>query len=276
MSAAASSPSILVNGIATDRASVLDRGLALGDGLFETVAVRDGRPRHWAEHGERLADGCRRLGLPLPDLEQLRAEAERARGTDADGTLRITWTRGPGPRGYAPPARPQPTRVVAWFPGLPATPGRPLALRWCDTRLGENPALAGLKHLNRLEQVLARAEWDDPAIDEGVMCSSSGEVIECTSSNLFLVQAGRLRTPALERCGVAGVVRRRVLALATEAAIPVAVEPLSPDDVRAADELFVTSATRGIAAVGRLGELAWTAPGPCTRRLQQALADATQ
>ncbi|MDX1609372.1 MAG: aminodeoxychorismate lyase [Halofilum sp. (in: g-proteobacteria)] len=275
MPAAASSPSILVNGSATDQAPALDRGLALGDGLFETIAFRDGRPRHWREHAERLADGCRRLDLPQPDPEQLRAEAERARGTDPDGTLRITWTRGPGPRGYAPPVQPRPTRIVAWFPGLPAAPGRPLALRWCDTRLGENPALAGLKHLNRLEQVLARAEWDDPAIDEGVMCSSSGEVIECTSSNLFLVRDGRLRTPALERCGVAGVVRRRVLALAAEAAIPAAVEPLSPDDVRAADELFVTSATRGIAAVGRLGERAWSAPGPCTRRLQQALAEAT-
>lgn len=271
MSASASAPRTLVNGTPAAAVSTSDRGFTLGDGLFETVAVRDGRARLWHEHGERLSEGCRRLGLPLADLALLEAELEQLRGGDADGTARITWTRGSGPRGYAPPSPTHPTRVITWLPGLPTLPPRPLRLRWCETRLAENPVLAGLKHLNRLEQVLARAEWNDPAVDEGLMRSTGGDVIECTSSNLFLVRDGVLNTPALDRCGVAGVVRRRVLALAGQCSIAATVGRIPGADVAAADELFVTNAQRGIAPVGRLEEHQLPAPGPVTRRLQDAL-----
>ena len=261
----------LVNGRPADVVSVRDRGFTLGDGLFETIAIRSGRIRFWQEHVQRLTEGCRRLGLPPPDMELLRGELEQLRAGDTDGTGRITCTRGEGMRGYAPPRDPRPTRVVTWYPGLPALPPRPIRLRWCSTPLGENPELAGLKHLNRLEQVLARAEWDDPDIDEGVMCSVAGDVIECTSGNLFLVAEGSLQTPDLERCGVAGVVRRRVLALAREQSIPVSITRITCAQVMAADELFVTNVTRGIAAVGRLAERELSAPGPLTCRLQDAL-----
>lgn len=269
-----SSPTILVNGRRTEQVSALDRGFTLGDGLFETIAVRKGRVRCWPEHGERLKEGSRCLGLPMPDLGQLEREMEQCRAGDLDGTLRITWTRGPGSRGYAIPPAVTPTRVVAWFPGLPAFPQRPLNIRWCATRLGENPALSGLKHLNRLEQVLARSEWDHADIDEGLMRSVRGDVIECTSSNLFLVAAGALHTPDLSNCGVAGVVRSRVLRLARDMALPIEVRRIPQIDVLAADEVFVTNASRGIAAVGRIGDQSWTAaPGPLTRQLQQALED---
>lgn len=267
----APAPRFLVNGIATDRIAALDRGFTLGDGLFETVAVRAGQARLWPQHCERLAEGCRRLGLPQPDVAMLHDELEQCRGDELDGTVRITWTRGPGPRGYAPPEQPEPTRVVGWFPGLPTLPERPLRLRWCDHRLGENPALAGLKHLNRLEQVLARAEWNDPGIDEGVMRSVSGDIIECTSCNLFLVLDGILLTPDLSRCGVAGVMRRHVLTLAEDLSIPVQIGRLNVDTLVNADELFVTNASRGIAAVGSMENHEWTAPGPRTRQLMQAL-----
>lgn len=271
----APAPRFLVNGIATDRITIQDRGFTLGDGLFETVAVRGGRARLWTEHCERLDEGCRRLGLPPPDPALLHAELEQCRDNETDGTLRITCTRGPGPRGYALPERAEPTRVIAWYPGLPSLPGRPLTLRWCRTPLAENPALAGIKHLNRLEQILARAEWDNPAIDEGVMCSTAGHVVECISCNLFLVRDGRLRTADLSRCGVAGVMRRHVLTLADTASLPVEIGHLTVEEVLAADELFVTNASRGIAAVGRLDDRDWAAPGDCTRQLQQAL-EATQ
>lgn len=225
----------------------------------------------WAEHCERLGEGCRRLGLPQPDPALLHAELEQCRDNETDGTARITCTRGPGPRGYALPERSEPTRMIAWYPGLPSLPGRPLALRWCRTPLAENPVLAGIKHLNRLEQVMARAEWDDPAIDEGIMCNTTGDVVECTSCNLFLVCDGRLRTADLSRCGVAGVMRRHVLALADAASLPVEIGRLTADDVLAADELFVTNASRGIAAVGRLEDREWIAPGDYTQKLQQTL-----
>lgn len=266
-----SPPRILVNGQRTDHVSALDRGLALGDGLFETIAVRGGGVRCWSEHGERLLGGCRRLGLPMPDLDELWREIEQCRDGAPDGTVRVTWTRGPGSRGYAIPAVVEPTRVVAWFCGIPRLPDRPLRLRWCETRLAENPVLAGLKHLNRLEQVLARAEWDDDDIDEGLMRSTGGAVIECTSSNLFLVTDGRLRTADLSDCGVGGVMRRRVLELAAMAGIRPEIGRLAVDDVLAADEVFITNVSRGIAPVGRLDDHHWPAPGPRTRALGTAL-----
>lgn len=270
MSSAASSATILVNGRPVDQVSALDRGFTLGDGLFETIAVRAGRMPLWQEHGDRLATGCRRLGLPVPDMHQLAQEMEQCRNGEPDGTLRLTLTRGPGMRGYAVPSTIRPTRAVAWFSGLPSFPRNALNLRWCKTRLAENPLLAGLKHLNRLEQVLARSEWDDADIDEGMMRSVSGDVIECTSANLFLVTNGTLRTPDLSACGVAGVVRRRVLELAESLSLPLSITRLGPDDPLAADELFVTNASRGIAPVARLDEHRWPVPGPVTARLQEA------
>lgn len=273
MSNAAAKPRTLVNGRSTDRVSALDRGFTLGDGLFETIAVRAGRALLWREHMQRLARGCERLGLPRPDPRQLEREADRCRSGEADGTLRLTLTRGPGERGYAVPRAPAPTRAVAWFPGIPAFPREVLRLRWCETRLAENPVLAGLKHLNRLEQILARSEWCDERIDEGIMRSVGGDVIECTSCNLFLVSEGVLRTPELSSCGVAGVVRGRVLEIAESLAIPVIVDRVTPVDVAGARELFVTNASRGVAPVGQLDDREWDAPGAVTARISDTFLE---
>lgn len=273
MSSAASRHNILVNGLREDRVSAFDRGFTLGDGVFETIAVCDGRPRLWNEHMERLESGCGRLHLPLPDRDLLANEIEQCRDGDPDGTVRLTVTRGPGARGYAMPARAQPTRAVAWFPGRPDFPRTALRLRWCETRLAENPALAGLKHLNRLEQVLARAEWEDDRIDEGIMRATGGDVIECTSCNLFVVAGDRLVTPDLSACGVAGVVRRRVLELARSLGLAATIGRVAVDEVADADELFVTNASRGIAPVAAVDDREWAAPGPVTARLQAAFEE---
>lgn len=251
-----------------------DRGLALGDGLFETIAVRGGRPRFWYAHRERLADGCLRLGIRPPDMDAVRADIERAVGSDECGTLRVTVTRGRGPRGYASPSDPQPTRIVAFHPqaGSSANPG-PLTIRWCDTRLALQPALAGLKHLNRLEQVLARAEWNDPAIGEGLMCATDGRVIEGVMSNLFLVEGdGGLVTPALDECGVAGVMRRLTLEAASGLGMAVDVRRVEPMEVESAAGVFMTNAVRGLVPVARLGDRQW----PVQHELMARLSDGVE
>jgi len=273
VSSAASRHPLLVNGVRDDRVSALDRGFTLGDGVFETIAVRDGRARLLNEHMERLENGCDRLHLARPGRQLIADELEQARDGDPDGTVRLTITRGPGARGYAMPTSPRPTRAIAWFTGLPEFPRTVLHLRWCETRLAENPALAELKHLNRLEQVLARAEWDDERIDEGIMRSTGGDVIECTSCNLFVVSGNRIVTADLSACGVAGVVRRRVLELAPSIGLDAVVGRLTTEDVGDADELFATNASRGIAPVGLLGDRAWDAPGPVTARVQEAFEE---
>ncbi len=265
---------ILINGSETDRLDALDRGLHYGDGLFETLRIRAGRPRLWSAHVARLAHGCERLGLPLPAEALLRDEADQLCGGMADGVLKIVLTRGPGGRGYRPPHDVAPTRLLAVFPApvhAPEYATQGVAVRLCDTRLGHSPALAGLKHLNRLEQVLARAEWDDPDIAEGLMQDIEGNIIEGTMSNLFVVQGERLRTPALSRCGVAGVMRAQVMAAAAAQGIAVEEGRLGLKELAAADELFLTNSVIGLWPVRRFEGNDYAAPGPLTARLAAAV-----
>jgi len=184
--------------------------------------------------------------------------------------LKIVVSRGVGPRSYRPSARSKITRIVALYPAPPQPAGSRLALRWCETRLGRNPRLAGIKHLNRLEQVLAQAEWQDESIIDGLMLDTEGEVVSSTASNVFLVRGGVLVTPDLRFSGVLGVMRAEVLRLAKELGIAVSEEPVWPRDVEAASEVFITNAVRGIRSVTELGALRWT-DAPIADRLREAL-----
>lgn len=238
---------ILVNGREDGRLDPRDRGLQYGDGLFETMAVRDGRARFVGWHLERLYEGARRLALPLPDPVRLQDEIARAWPVGR-GVVKLVWTRGAGGRGYRPPPDLAPSCIVAGE-GWPAWKSEAwsdgVCLRFCQTRLARNPLLAGIKHLNRLEQVLARAEWDDEQIAEGLMLDDLGQVISGTQTNLFAVIAGQLVTPPLDQCGVAGVMRRAVCAWAREHASPVVERAMRPDDLDAASELMMTNALIG-------------------------------
>lgn len=258
------SAAILVDGREDACVSALDRGLAYGDGLFETILFVANRAPLWQRHMTRLAEGCRRLGLEAPDAVRLAQECARTATGMAQAVVRITLTRGVGARGYAAASGMSMTRIVAAFPPPPPRAdwyARGMRVRLCETRLATQPLLAGIKHLNRLEQVIARAEWDDAAIDEGLMCDADGHVIGATAANLFAVIDGRLVTPALDRCGVAGVMRAELLART-----PVAVRDIDLEELHEADEVFLTNALRGIVPVAMLDARCWS-PGPLTRDL---------
>lgn len=258
---------ILVNGIAADQVSVLDRGLGYGDGLFESIRVVDTHAPLWPRHMRRLAEGCERLHLPAPDSAQLWREAQQVSDGMAQAVVKVTLTRGIGERGYALPVTTQPTRIVAAFAPPPMAGDayvQGVRLRVCQLRMGEQLQLAGIKHLNRLEQVLARAEWDDPAIAEGLLRDSHDRVISATMSNLFAVVDGELVTPLLDRCGVAGVARAEVLAVYPRARM---VE-LSLDVLSAASEVFLSSSVRGILPVQSVDDWSFV-PGAVARQLQQ-------
>ncbi len=263
----------LINGDPGDSIAITDRALQYGDGVFETLAVRDGRCEFWDRHLQRLTRGCEALRLPTPQPDRLSEEADRLVRDVRQGVLKIIVTRGSGGRGYRPSREALPTRILT----LSEWPEYPddwhesgITVRWCEQRLGSQPALAGIKHLNRLEQVLARMEWDDTDIAEGLLCDQQRHVIEGVSTNLFSVRAGRLRTPSLEHCGVAGVMRAVVMDLARDAGIACDVTPIDGDALGEADEIFLTNSLIGIWPVRRLGT--WErAPGPITRRLQAAL-----
>jgi 4-amino-4-deoxychorismate lyase len=239
--------SILVNGRPATTIDVMDRGLHYSDGLFETIAIRGGRARLLAHHLERLASGCDRLGIARQDPQVVAREVADA-AIAPDCVIKVIVTRGSGGRGYRPPRQAAPTRIVAAFPWT-ARPGHDLSdgirLRTCETRLASQPALAGLKHLGRLEQVLARAEWDDEAIAEGLMLDEAGWLVCGTQSNLFASMGGELLTPGVDRCGVAGVMRRTVLEWAAREGIPVREARMQPGGLLTADEVFLTNALVG-------------------------------
>ncbi|QCI11406.1 aminodeoxychorismate lyase [Pseudomonas putida] len=248
-----------------------NRGLAYGDGLFETIAVRGGQPSLLDGHLARLALGCQRLGIDA-DLALVRDEVLRYASQLGDGVAKLILTRGDSQRGYAPVAGAAPRRILQGSP-LPTYPQahaeQGICLFACQTQLAEQPLLAGLKHLNRLEQVLARAEWQDSEHAEGLMRDAQGRVIEGVYSNLFLVRNGVLLTADLSRCGVAGVMRGALLEQAAALAIPVQVTDLWLADLVQADEVLVCNSVYGVWPVRGIPALSlnWS-PGPLTRKLQ--------
>ena len=261
---------LLIDGSPESRLPADDRGLAYGDGLFETIACDQGRFLLWERHLQRLRAGCERLALPVPDTDALRVEAERLRRSRLRGVLKILLTRGSGGRGYCPPEPPRPRRILSWhaLPAYTRTQAESgVRVRDCRIPMPIQPRLAGLKHCNRLDQVLARAEWRDEAIAEGLMYDPDGRAIGGVMSNLFLVRDGRLLTPDLSRAGVAGCMRAEILPAATALNLEVQITDIRRADVAAADELFLTNSLFGFWPVREWAGLA-KAVGPWTRRLQ--------
>lgn len=259
----------LVNGVETTAISVDDRGLQYGDGLFETMAVVNGRVRHLDRHLDRLTAGCRRLGMPMPDRALIAGECDKALEGLGTGAVKLLLTRGPGPRSYRPPEEPSMRRIVISSAPRPRNdPETGIVVRLCDTPLGLNPVLAGIKHLNRLEQVMACSEWNDPTIAEGLMSSVDGRLVCATAANFFVVQDGRLLTPDIRDCGVAGVMRGIVLEAARSLGIPHEVGDVTEALIGDSTEMFLTNAITGVRPVGELLSVRrWDAPGPVTRRL---------
>lgn len=253
---------------------VRDRGLAYGDGLFETIAVSGGKPSLLDRHLARLADGCARLDIPL-DLSVVRAEVLAFSDELGVGVAKLIVTRGDGLRGYAPPQPALSRRILQGSP-RPAYPAanaeQGVRLFPCATRLAEQPLLAGMKHLNRLEQVLARAEWCDAEHAEGLMLDTAGRVIEGVYSNVFLLKDGILLTPDLCRCGVAGVMRAELLAQAESLGMRCEVRDISLDELLAADEVFLCNSLYGVWPVSGLQGHGWPV-GPLTRKLQAIALD---
>ncbi len=258
----------LVNGRAEALVPAASR-LQYGDGLFETIPIQDGRLLLWPAHVRRLTAGARRLGLDPVDPALLAAEAEGLAAGFGLAILKVVLVRGALGRGYRP--EPAPTdRILTVWPWSRRPPADDKApVFWCRTRLARQPLLAGLKHLNRLEQVLAQREFTDPYW-EGLMQDTQGWVVEGTMTNLFLVEHGVLVTPTLDQAGVAGVMRDRIIERARESGIEVRVDGLTNARVMQADEVFLCNSVIGARAVLKLAERSWR-PGPVTSRIQDAL-----
>ena len=266
----------LLNGERRHCVDASDRGFQYGDGVFETIAVCQGKPLFWQSHIDRLLKGCERLLIPSPDLAQIEAEAgQLCAGVDR-AVLKLIITRGSGGRGYRQPDSIVPTRLLSLhpFPEYPdhfQTDG--VVARFCDQRLAINPALAGIKHMNRLEQVLARAEWRDDGVQEGLMLDYEDHVIEGTMSNVFFVKYGVLHTPSLKNCGIEGIVREVVIDLALRNNIVVYEQRFDRRSVLEADEVFLTNSVIGVWPIRQL-EQQCLGVGQVTRAMQRWFAEA--
>lgn len=266
---------ILINGQPDNRIPVTDRGLQYGDGLFETLAFRQGELEFLEAHLARLMLGCERLNIPFQDIEKLKLElVTLCTQLAEDSVVKIILSRGSGGRGYKAPADAEPTRIISShpMPDYPASCEQGVNVRLCEQRLGINPTLAGIKHLNRLEQVLARSEWDDELIREGLMLDIHDRLIEGTMSNVFVVKDKELLTPTIIDNGIAGIMRAEIINLAREMDITVTETVLDLEQLYQADEVFLTNSIIGLWPVTALPEKDKQWPyGVITQRLQSAL-----
>lgn len=266
----------LINGVKQQHIAVADRGLSYGDGLFETVQVKHGQALLWDAHIARLQRGCERLRIPFDGIvKQLMSDWQQLQPCLSDegaGVLKWTVTRGVGQRGYYPAPDATPT-VISTLSEKRDTAKQALhgvSLRWCEQRLSLNAALAGIKHLNRLEQVLARGEWHDAEIAEGLMCDTEGYVVEGTMSNLLWVKEGVVMTPDLELAGIAGVVRAQLQTLAERSGLRCIVGRFKPSSLLEADEVMVCNSVIDIWPVTQIETHAYPV-GPVTQKLQALL-----
>ncbi len=266
---------ILVNGKAEDRIAIADRGLQYGDGLFETIAYRNGIAEFLQQHIERLLLGCKRLRINFNQVDLLKDEITQICDDLADdGVIKIIITRGSGGRGYLANPDMVATRIVSSHP-LPSYSDdnavKGVAVRFCQHILSDNLQLAGIKHLNRLDQVLARNEWTDSAISEGLMSNAHGNIVEGTMSNLFMVLDNKLITPLLTHAGIAGIVRARLITIAQDYGLEFEERDISRLDINNAQELFVCNSVIGIWPIRSIETISYPV-GPITQLLQMLLA----
>jgi 4-amino-4-deoxychorismate lyase len=249
-----------------------DRGFLYGDGLFETLVVREGTALWLSLHLDRLQQGFVRLGINQP-LESLRNMLKgAARDCAGAAVLRLTVSRGSGERGYAPSQTPHPRLSLLSSPLTrdPLTPLPPIQLARCSFQLSLQPRLAGIKHLNRLEQVLAAREAQELGMDDVLMETADGSLYGTSRSNLFLQTGRQLRTPPCEQAGIAGTRRRLILErLAADVGLEARIERLTGDDLAHADGAFLCNSVMGLRGIARIDGVE-QAPAPSLPALQQA------
>ena len=257
----------LVNGEISRYIPASNRGLNYGDGLFETIPVKNGKPRWWQAHMDRLGAGCERLGLPMPPQAVLLREVQTASAGLPRAVVKIVLTRGGQGRGYAPSKDGSCERIVSAheFPDeILENAAKGVNARICNLKLAIQPELGGMKHLNRLEHVLASSEPCDEGVSEGILLDREDHVISAISGNIFLVLEDRLLTPRLDRCGVRGVFRGQLLGTF---AARCEQRRIQVDLLDEADEVFICNSVRGVVPIRSINGKNYQI-GSVTRELQ--------
>lgn len=260
---------VLINGIPAEFLNINDRAIHYGDGLFETILCQNGKLLYWKQHYQRLQSSANRLkmvcpdeGLLLNDIENILNDSDTAANTIL--AIKIIISRGSGERGYQFKAGNSLTRIVMAsaidtdYSSLTATRLLSGNLFICEQQVSINEGLAGMKHLNRLENVLARNEWQTNAtnnkIIDGLMLNANHHVIEATMSNLFVVKDGQLITPDLKQSGVSGIMRDVIIDVASKNKITTTVTDLTLEEVITMDECFISNSLIGMKIVNNIAD----------------------
>jgi len=245
----------LVNGISSNEISAQDRGLHYGDGLFETIAVVNKKLLCWDEHIKRLVKGCEKLNIPTPDKKVLENEALSLLDNKEKAVVKIIITRGTGGRGYKIPENIKPARIVfisSWPDHVNKYSNTGINVRVCEYRYAKNSRLAGIKHLNRLEQIIARSEWNEEDITEGLVLDHDEHVIEGTMSNLFCISGNKLYTPDLTHSGIDGVIRSKIIDLSRELNFEIEIKNITLEFLLDMDEVFMCNSIMGVRPVKKI------------------------
>ncbi len=261
-----------LNGKSINSLDRQERAFAYGDGLFSTLSVEQAQVKLLHLHWQRIETGCQRLAIACDDLAQWQADFLAFIAAYPHCIAKIIISRGSGGRGYLPDLK---SKVHCYFYAYSAV--APVAAHqqgidsgFLSQRLGINPLLAGIKHLNRLEQVLLRQELAQLNFAEGIVCDCEGRVIEGVFSNIFMFKQGVLYTPDLQKAGVDGVMRQHILQLASRLAWPIHITTLLPEQILSADEVFFCNSVYGIWPVKQIQGTIWT-KFPLTQHLQANL-----
>lgn len=255
--------SFWVDGCCVQALPLPDRGLDYGDGLFETLLLIEGKPLHLDLHLQRLQAGLTALGFPdaLDEVAKQISLFLASLDLPAEAAMRVTVTRGSGPRGYLPPEDATPRIIIRASERVGASfacirPPAHLAL--AEIRWGCQPALAGIKHLNRLEQVLAAGQCKSAASDELVMLDQAGGVISVSAGNLFIHDGAELLTPAITHCGILGTRRRLILErFAPSLGLRAREAKVTLEQLESATEVFYCNTLIGVRPVASFGSSRW-------------------
>jgi 4-amino-4-deoxychorismate lyase len=269
---------IFINGEQCNVVSALDRGFNYGDGIFETIRVVNHKLTLWPYHRARLLNGAQRLKITF-DIDLVENELAQACSVQAQSVIKLVITRGVGGRGYMPGNGMEASRIISVHE-LPTYPSvfykEGIELHVCDTRIGSSPLLAGLKHLNRLDQVMASLEMMNSSCAEGLLLDEREYVIEGIRTNLFIMVDNMLITPDLSRSGIEGVMRQFILEeVAATHNIQYKIAIIDMDIIAQAHEIFVCNSVNGIWPVNKIGDLSFGV-GNITKLLQESVHSVLQ
>ena len=264
-------PIVLINGAKQSKISIFNRNSQFGDGLFETCLVENKKILFWINHFDRLNRGCKQLKITKVDESVWLSDVKKALSLcNYDRcVVKLILSRGESQRGYGFKDDIKPVRAVIISELQKATLNNSFSLEYCQSGYDSNPKLAGIKHCNRLEQILARAGLKS---DEGIMLDENCNVISVTQGNIYAIHGNTLITPKLDKCGVEGTRRAVILDLAKLQGIKVKVEALSVEKLGQADEVFISNSIKEIQSIGQIGEISF-GESPITKKIKNAYTE---